>query len=228
MAQLLNSSQGEPWYCDYTPASLVNAGDVVVSGDTLLICNGGAQINGAGTGISANRMGAMCWRGGTYLVAVDATLPAPRQKIYWDPVNSCVTLTSGTNKRFGYMGDVQATVSGQIVPAVFEPELGDEAVTTIEAAGAGSANTDATPLVDGYNKVTGANATVGVVLPAAAKGRKLYLKNIANAVLKLWPDGSGNTINQGGAGAALSVAAYASCMVESDGTNWYTTPNVPS
>jgi hypothetical protein len=98
---------------------------------------------------------------------------------------------------------------------------------------AGSVQADATQIKShGISMVhcTGANATKGVKLPGATKGKILFLKNsdAANAVLKVWPK-SGDAINALGANNALSMAAKtAAVFVALDGTTWFTFSLLPS
>lgn len=225
MAQLVKG--GFPNYGDFTPAADVNAGDVIVSGDVLVICTGGAKRNGAGVGISANVLGAVVVRGGYFLVNTDGAIGA-RKRVYWDPVGQTITLKRGTNLQFGFTGDTPSTGAGQYIACEFAPGKADQSVTTIALTGTGVALADAAPLVDGVNILTGANGTVGGALPPPAVGRQITVKNNANAIAKIWPNATGGVINALAASAALSMAAYASCDFWSDGTVWYSNPTVPS
>ena len=230
MAQLIKG--GYPNYGDYTPPGTagvndMNAGDVAVVGQTLVICTGGAKRNGAGTGITAGTIGAVVVRGGYFLVKTDGAIPV-RSRVYWDPVNLVITLNRGTNLQFGITGDVASTGAGQYIPCEFAPGKADQSVTTIAATGTGASYADAAPLVDGANIVTGANGTVGTALPTPWPGRQITVKNNANAVLKMWPNSGTGQINALAAGVAQSVAAYASADYWSDGAVWYSNPTVPS
>ena len=205
MAQFLKGSY--PNMGDYTPAADMAAGDVAVSGDTLVICVGGAKTNGGGTGISANVLGAVCIRGGVFIVQ-GASAIAVGKRVYWDPVAKQVTLVRGTNLQFGFV-ITACSGANAYCNVEFAPGKPDDAVTTIAAAGTGASYADATPLVDGNNLVTGANATVGVSMPMPTSGRHIVVKNTANAILKVWPYSGTGVINALAAGAALSMAAYA-------------------
>ena len=100
------------------------------------------------------------------------------------------------------------------------------AVGSVAATGTNQAT--AAALADGFNLVTGADGTKAVVLPAGTAGRRVEIKNIANAVLPVFPAGS-NAINALSPSAALNMAAYSSCtLVTVDGTTWYSNPTVPS
>lgn len=100
-------------------------------------------------------------------------------------------------------------------------------------AATGSVQADAAPIIANsfaLVHVTGANATKGVLLPGATKGKLFFLKNAdaANAVLKVWPH-SGDAINALGANNALSMAAKTSAVfVAVDDTTWFTIPLLPS
>ena len=76
--------------------------------------------------------------------------------------------------------------------------------------------------------MSAADATKGVLLPAAAAGALCIVKNNVNAVLKIWP-ASGDAINAIGADTAMSIAALTSVvLVAYDATTWYTVPLLPS
>lgn len=75
-------------------------------------------------------------------------------------------------------------------------------------AATGSAQGDAAPLTGRLNEVTGADGTVGALLPASpTAGDRIEVLNDANAVLKVYP-GTGDTIGGASANAAVSLAAY--------------------
>jgi hypothetical protein len=102
------------------------------------------------------------------------------------------------------------------------------AVETVAAAG--SAATTATPItVYGIVTVSGADGTKGVKLPTAAAGRVVILKNLAAAVLKVYP-GTDDKINGGTATTgSLNMAASTSAVYAAyDGENWFSVPLLPS
>jgi Uncharacterized conserved protein (DUF2190) len=222
MAQFVKGSY--PNMGDYTPAADMAAGDVAVSGDTLVVCVGGAKTNGSGTGISANVLGAVVTRGGVFNVQGAGAI-AVGKRVYWDPVAKQVTLVRGTNLQFGFT-ITACSGANAYCNVEFAPGRSDDAVTSVAATG--SALADAAALVDGNNLVTGADATKGVALPVPTAGRHIVVKNTANAILKVWPNATGGVINNLSASAALSMAAYASAEFWSDGTTWYSNPTVPS
>lgn len=95
-------------------------------------------------------------------------------------------------------------------------------------AAAGSVQGDATALATGFNQVTAADGTKGVVLPAAVAGTVVIVVNTAGSVLKLWPNSS-DKVNGGAADASINMPATTSCMcVAYDATDWYTIPKTPS
>lgn len=97
-------------------------------------------------------------------------------------------------------------------------------------AATGSAQTDAAALSAGFNLATGADATKGVILPAAAAGLVIIVKNddAANAVLKVYP-ATGDAINALSANASYNMAAKTSMLIVAyDSTTWYTVPLLAS
>ena len=95
-------------------------------------------------------------------------------------------------------------------------------------AAAGSTQADAASVKEGFTRVTGADGTKGVILPAAEAGTIVRIKNATAAILKVYP-ASGDAINAGAANAAFSVPASTSVtLVAEDGTTWYSFPLLPS
>lgn len=93
----------------------------------------------------------------------------------------------------------------------------------------GSTNADAALLGFGFNVVTGANATKGVILPAGRDGNCVSIKNNAAAVLKLYPPAgmaiNALTVTTG----ALSMAANTTAELIYDGAaQVWSLPLVPS
>jgi len=95
-------------------------------------------------------------------------------------------------------------------------------------AAAGSVQGDATALATGMNQVTGADATKGVVLPAAVAGTQVYVANTAGATLEVYPNTS-DKINALAADTAITMAATTSAMfIAFDAEFWYSFSTVPS
>jgi hypothetical protein len=100
--------------------------------------------------------------------------------------------------------------------------------TVVAVTATGSLQTDAAALSVGFNLVAGADGTKGVLLPVAAAGKQVRIKNNVNAALKIWP-ASGDAINAITANSHMSIAAWTTVTLEAyDGTTWYTFPLLPS
>lgn len=101
-------------------------------------------------------------------------------------------------------------------------------VASASVAATGSAQGDAAAILPGLTKVTAADGTKGVVLPAAVAGLVCYVKNSVAQILKVYP-ASGDAINALAGDAAISMAASTSAVfVAFDSTTWYTIPLLPS
>lgn len=97
----------------------------------------------------------------------------------------------------------------------------DGAVSTI--AGAGSTGADATAITAKITIVTGADATVGAILPAGdgdTPAVYLVYSSAATNALKVYPP-SGGAINAGSTDAAFSLTARKPCLfVRVSSTQW--------
>ena len=88
-------------------------------------------------------------------------------------------------------------------------------------ASAGSVQGDAAALAIGFNTVSGADGTKGVVLPAAVPGRvvRVYNEHATNG-LKIYP-ATGGAINGGTANAAITMEGRTlATLVAVSSTNW--------
>lgn len=96
-------------------------------------------------------------------------------------------------------------------------------------AGAGTVIGDAAALLTGFTVITGANGTVGWILPVTTGGDVVILKGTTAGVAKLWPQ-SGGQINAVGASTAMSLASGAIpvILISISATQWYTLPLLPS
>jgi len=95
-------------------------------------------------------------------------------------------------------------------------------------AALGTVQADAAAITTGLTLVSGADAIKGVKLPAAAARQVCFVKNGANAVLKIWPN-TDDAINAIAANSAFSIAALTSVILVSyDATTWYSFPLVAS
>jgi hypothetical protein len=114
--------------------------------------------------------------------------------------------------------------------AYADPQFDSLYLSVSTVAATGSAQTDAAAVGTGFTLVTGADATKGVILPAAEAGLFLVIKNAdaANAVLKVYP-ASGDAINALSANASYNMAAKTSViLVAYDSTTWYSVPLLAS
>ena len=104
-------------------------------------------------------------------------------------------------------------------------------VQVLAAAGSNQGDAGAMTLTaPGLCHVTGADATKGVVLPAAAAGKMIIVKNsdAANAILKVYP-ATGDAINAIAANTEISMAAKTCAVFTAiDATTWFTAPLLPS
>lgn len=123
------------------------------------------------------------------------------------------------SKNIGTFGTVTATLFA-----------GALQITRATVAAAGTAVGSAAALVAGFNSVTGADGTKGVVLPTApVAGTIVIVKSVTGgSVLKVYPDAAA-TINAIGSNGAISMASLTCCIFIADSTTqWYTLPLLPS
>jgi len=130
------------------------------------------------------------------------------------------------------------TIAGAVITG--STFAGSIAATTVNAstalgmtsgtvAAAGTDNTNAVAITTPGVLVTGGDATKGAILPALAAGSLVFVKNGANAVLKIYPP-SGAAINALTATTgAISLAANVSAIFwYYSATQVYTLPLLPS
>lgn len=96
-------------------------------------------------------------------------------------------------------------------------------------AGAGTTIADAAPVLTGFTVITGANGTVGWILPVTTGGDIVILKGTTAGVAKIWPQ-SGGVINALSSSAAMSLTSGAvpAILISTSSTQWYTLPLLPS
>ncbi len=100
-------------------------------------------------------------------------------------------------------------------------------IPTATVAAAGTIQSDAAAIVEGFTLVTG-STNAGVKLPAAVAGMQVIIKNNVGGNMKVWPNTS-DAINAITADAAFTMATLTSCLfVAYDATTWYTIPLVAS
>lgn len=78
---------------------------------------------------------------------------------------------------------------------------------SLAVSAAGSAITDATALTSAVNLLTTVASNTGVLLPDADIGDMIVVGNGGSNAAKVYPPTSSGKINNGSAGAAVSVAA---------------------
>jgi predicted RecA/RadA family phage recombinase len=223
MAQSAASHKQNPGAVDYTPGSAVTGGDVVIVGGKVMV---------ALADIAANNPGSLCDEG-VFEFPKETGAIAYGSRVFWKPSGSPVSGDASSGAASDVSGDYVAglcvkaagsddkTVQVLLLPAVNRPAVKPVAAT-------GSAQGDATALIEGFNLVSAADGTKGVVLPAAAPGVQTLVKNNANAVLKVYP-ATGDAINALSANAAISLAAFTSALFTAyDETTHYTLPLLPS
>lgn len=120
-------------------------------------------------------------------------------------------------------------VAGGGVPA--SPILNARPRINADVAGAGTIQSDAAALLEGFTVGTGANGTVGWRLPppVAPFGQVVIFKGTTAGVAKMWPN-VGAQINGVGTDTAMSFASglIPATLIAKSATQWYTLPLVPS
>lgn len=100
-------------------------------------------------------------------------------------------------------------------------------IPTATVAAAGTLQSDAAAIVEGFTLVTG-STNAGVKLPSAVAGMQVIIKNNVGGNMKVWPNSS-DAINAIAADSAFTMATLTSCLfVAYDATTWYTIPLVAS
>lgn len=209
---------------DYTPSSAVTGGDVVLVGNIVGV---------ATDDIAASALGSLSVRGLKYVPKTTAAwvvgLP-----VYWNATGDPDSGSAGTGAAnqlgVGLSMGIAALVaaSGDDRGYVLMGESPAIASATVVATG--NAQGDAAQIGLGFSLVSAADGTKGVILPAAAAGLQVTVKNIdaANAVLKVYPATS-DAINAIAANSPISMGAKTCCTFTAyDGVTWYTNPLLPS
>jgi len=112
MALEVTFRSGHPVMLDYTPASAVPAGQLVVVGELNLICH---------TAIPANILGAVAAGGGVYSGLSGGAITAGA-KVFWDNTANRVTATATGNKPLGWLlPNSSASAAGQSVEFLHDP-----------------------------------------------------------------------------------------------------------
>lgn len=228
MAQTAAKSVANGDVQDYTPGSAKTAGDMVVVGNRALPL----YVN-----LAANELGALALEG-IFDVPKETGAIALGAEVYWQTDGTPVTgdassgaATTGDGGGTAFVGYATvAAVSGDSYVRVrlAEAPTGRLITGTVAAAGSAQGDAGAIPAGTTFALATGADATKGVILPALAAGQMIVVKNVDNAVLKVYP-ASGGTINVLSANAAISMAARTiATFIGSSATQVYTLPLLPS
>lgn len=135
----------------------------------------------------------------------------------WDEVNSRLGMYVGGTE----VMRLEAAASTNVLPSRMP--------VGADVAAAGSVQGDAAALVEGLQVVTGANGTLGVILPTAVAGAMVIIKGTTAGVLKVYP-ATGAAINAISANGAMSLASgvIPAIFVAKSATQWYTLPLLPS
>lgn len=219
---------------DYTPVAAVTAGAVVEVGGYAYI---------ADVDIAAGVLGALATNGVFDVPKATGSISAGAN-VYWDNNGSpnvgdassgAATGTATGNTLLGQA--VADAASGDTYVRVVLSSAGASSTATlllnveaVAAAGSIQGDAGAVSASTSFVHATGADATKGIVFPAASAGKVIVVKNAdaANAVLKVYP-ATGDAINALSANAAISMAAKTSAVfVALDATTWYTIPLLPS
>ena len=120
-----------------------------------------------------------------------------------------------------------------ITPTLKVQATGQRQLQNVQAVtAAGSAKSDATLIGTKARALvvaSGADGTKGIRLPKAVPGKAYTVKNVDNAVLKVYPYEDESQINVLSAGAAISMAARTCATFHCSSTaQWYTEPLLPS
>jgi hypothetical protein len=124
-------------------------------------------------------------------------------------------------------GNVTGNVTGNTAGTHTGPQIintiGGLSLDCGTLAALGSTQADAAPLVKSFTTVTASDSTKGVLLPPAAAGTAVLVKNtVAGQTLKVWP-ANADAVNALGANAAYVQAASAMVLfIPIDATTWYT------
>jgi len=213
---------------DYTPGSAKTAGDMVVVGNRALPL----YVN-----LAANELGALALEG-IFDIPKETGAIAAGAEVYWQADGTPVTgdassgaATTGDGGGTAFVGYATvAAVSGDSYVRVRLAESPSHRLVqgTVAAAGSVQGDAGAIPAGTSFVLATGADATKGVILPALNAGQPVIVKNVDNAVLKVYP-ASGGTINVLSANAAISMAARTiATFIGSSATQVYTSPLLPS
>jgi hypothetical protein len=197
-------------------------------GDLVFRPNGYAAYLSGLTPLSIERTVTFCYNG-IGAVPISATAFFDGQDVYF---NTTTNLGQTTPPAQGFwVGTARGSVTSSATKVNVWLNGGapaeDPAVTV---AAAGSSQGNAATLSIGFNAVTGANGTVGVILPASSEpGDQVFVKSVTGGSALLVYPPVGAAINAIAANSSLSMASLtAAIFVCVSSTQWYTIPLLPS
>lgn len=157
-------------------------------------------------------------------MAADTTYPGGVVQIRQDG-----NLAVPTGKSIDLESGAALKVAGTDVTSKVSAEVATSGGTVYETvAAAGNSQGTATAMVADFVVVTAADGTKGVILPTPAVGRRVLIKNNANAVLKIYPT-TGGAINAVAANGSLDIAAFTTVLLAAQtATQWFSHPLLPS
>lgn len=215
--------RGDGKVLDYAPLGAVAAGDVVVQG---------AVIGIAPAPIAAGEKGALIVEGVADFTKLTGDTMAVGVRAYWNESLSIATTTAAGNV---FLGKVVTGTTSETTVRIDMAGVANAAgaigwtkidSATVVASGTGSGDS---PIAVGFTKVTAADNTKAVTLPAAAAGLVCIVKNSAAAILNVFPASADKINGQTHTTGFLALAAQTSVMfVAYDGTDWYSVGLVAS
>ena len=121
------------------------------------------------------------------------------------------------------------SITGTSLSATTVTASGNLVVKVSTVAATGSSNTDAAALSGGFNVVSAADGTKGVILAAPVAGTVVIVKNTVAAILKIYPN-SGAAINglTATTGSYNIAASTSTILVAQSATQWYSIPLLAS
>lgn len=223
-ASTLYSCEGDA--VDYTPGSDVYGGDVILIGNVVHI-----SLDDIASGVKGSLR-----KRGVFKVPKTTAAWTAGLAVYWNPTADPDGGTAGTGAftqtptqylaGYTYIAAASGDDYGYLWLNSSPPAM--PLLNTGTVAATGSTQSDAAQIPLGFTLVTAADATKGVLLPTAAAGQMVIIKNAAAAILKIWP-ATGDGINAVAVNSAFSIAASTSViLVAYDATTWYSIPLVAS
>ena len=201
---------------DYTPASNVAAGDVVEIGGRVLV---------APTAIIANDVGAVDGES-VFDMPKSSDVFVTGDPVYWDGGGTPVTGTAASGAATNAVGTFagMALANAANTASYVRTKLGAKRPDGGEfhlLAGAGGNIATAAQLEPGWTKVSGADNSVGVILPSCKNGVECVVINQnTDKTLKVYPP-VGKQINGAGANNAIVIAVNSATVLRSEGANAY-------